>query len=95
MEKSTFEKVSDIILDIADNVEKTDITNNSNIMKDLDIDSLDMLEIMFAVDKGFGIKIPLEAWSRQTDTGEVEAGYYWRMDSFCNHIDRLVADTKK
>ena len=41
------------------------IKPEAHAIDDLGIDSLDFLDIVFALDKKFGIKIPLEAWTRK------------------------------
>ena len=38
---------------------------------DLGIDSLDFLDVAFAIDKAFGIKMPLEQWTQEVNEGGV------------------------
>jgi acyl carrier protein len=60
--ESTFDRVADIIADTCD-IERDKITPESHVINDLGIDSLDFLDIAFAIDKAFGIKMPLECTS--------------------------------
>ena len=61
---STFETVSKIISETCD-IPLEKITPESHAIDDLGIDSLDFLDIAFAIDKAFGIKLPLEKWTQE------------------------------
>lgn len=54
-----FEKVKEIIAEQLD-AEVSEITMETSMMKDLDADSLDAVEIMMALEDEFGITIPDE-----------------------------------
>lgn len=54
-----FEKVKNIIAEQLDK-EASDITMETSMMKDLEADSLDAVEIMMALEDEFGISIPDE-----------------------------------
>ena len=54
-----FEKVRDIIADQLD-VDKESITADTNLMRDLEADSLDAVEIIMAIEDEFDIEIPDE-----------------------------------
>ena len=54
-----FEKIRDILAEQL-GVEKDDITPETNIMKDLEADSLDVVEIIMAIEDEFEIEIPDE-----------------------------------
>lgn len=54
-----FEKVRDIIAEQLD-VDKNSITPETNLMKDLEADSLDAVEIIMAIEDEFGLEIPDE-----------------------------------
>jgi len=51
------EKVRDIIAD-ALYLEKDEVTKEASLMKDLGAESIDFLDIVFRLEKEFGIKIP-------------------------------------
>ena len=53
----TFEKVRDIIVEQL-GVEETMVTPETNMMKDLEADSLDAVEIIMAIEEEFGVEIP-------------------------------------
>ncbi|MEL6750926.1 MAG: acyl carrier protein [Pseudomonadota bacterium] len=87
---STFDKVADIIADTSE-IPREDITPESHTIDDLGIDSLDFLDIVFAIDKEFGIKIPLEAWTQEVNDGKVATEEYFVLKNLCAKIDQLVA----
>ncbi len=88
---STFDKVADIIADTSE-IPREDIKPDSHTIDDLGIDSLDFLDIVFAVDKEFGIKIPLEAWTQDVNDGKADTEEYFVMKNLCGKIDTLVQD---
>ena len=87
---STFDKVADIISDTSE-IPREDIKPESHTIDDLGIDSLDFLDIVFAVDKEFGIKIPLEEWTQEVNDGKASTEDYFVMKNLCAKIDGLVA----
>ena len=62
---------------------------------DLGIDSLDFLDIAFAIDKAFGIKLPLEKWTQEVNEGKAKTEDYFVLGALCNKIDELVAAKEK
>ncbi len=87
---TTFDKVADIIADTSE-IERDSITPESHTIDDLGIDSLDFLDIVFAIDKEFGIKIPLEQWTQDVNDGKVATEEYFVLKNLCDKIDSLVA----
>lgn len=54
-----FEKVREIIVDQL-SVDENDVTMDTHLMKDLEADSLDAVEIIMAIEDEYGIEIPDE-----------------------------------
>ena len=54
-----FEKIKEIIIEQL-NVEEDLITMDTHLMKDLEADSLDAVEIIMGIEDEFGIEIPDE-----------------------------------
>jgi acyl carrier protein len=52
-----FDKIRDIIVEQL-NVDKSLVTADTNLMKDLEADSLDAVEIIMGIEEEFGIEIP-------------------------------------
>ena len=87
---TTFDKVADIIAETCD-IPRETITPDSHAIDDLKIDSLDFLDIAFAIDKAFGIKLPLEQWTQEVNEGKVPAEEYFVLKNLCARIDELIA----
>ncbi len=87
---STYEIVAEVIADTGD-VEPEEINPDAHAIDDLGIDSLDFLDIVFALDKKFGIKIPLESWTQEVNDGTASVEDYFVLKNLCARIDELVA----
>ena len=88
---STYETVAGIISDTCD-IDTSKITPESHAINDLGIDSLDFLDVAFAIDKAFGIKMPLEQWTQDVNAGKVSSDEYFVLKNLCANIDKLVAE---
>lgn len=87
---SAFDRVADIIAETS-GVDRARILPDSHVIKDLEIDSLDFLDIVFAIDKEFGIKVPVEQWTQEVNNNEAPAEQYFVMKNLATRIDELVA----
>lgn len=87
---AVFDKVADIIAETSE-IDREEITPESHTIEDLGIDSLDFLDIVFAIDKEFGIKIPLEKWTQEVNDGQAPTEEYFVMKNLCSKIDELIA----
>jgi acyl carrier protein len=87
---STFDTVANIIAETCD-IPRENINPESHAIDDLQIDSLDFLDIAFAIDKAFGIKLPLEQWMQEVNDGKATTEQYFVLKNLCGHIDQLVA----
>ena len=90
MMSSTFDKIADIIAETCD-IPRDTITPESHAIDDLGIDSLDFLDIAFAIDKAFGIKLPLEKWTQEVNDGKATTEQYFVLKNLSERIDELVA----
>jgi acyl carrier protein len=87
---STFDTVANIIAETCD-IPRDQIKPESHAIDDLGIDSLDFLDIAFAIDKAFGIKLPLEEWTQEVNDGKATTEQYFVLGNLCSQIDALVA----
>ena len=87
---STFDTVAEVITQTSD-IPREKITPEAHAIDDLGIDSLDFLDIAFAIDKAFGIKLPLEAWTKEVNEGTAKVEDYFVLKNLCARIDELVA----
>jgi len=90
MKTEIFDKVADIIAETSD-IPRDTIKLESHAINDLGIDSLDFLDIAFAIDKAFGIKLLLEQWTQDVNDGKATTEQYFVLDNLCASIDGLVA----
>jgi acyl carrier protein len=87
---STFDQVATIIAETCD-IPRDTITPDSHAIDDLGIDSLDFLDIAFAIDKAFGIKLPIERWTQEVNDGQATTEQYFVLKNLCARIDDMVA----
>jgi acyl carrier protein len=87
-----FDKVADIIAAMSD-IPRDKIRPDSHAINDLGIDSLDFLDIAFAIDNAFGIRLPLEQWTQEVNDGKATTEQYFVLNNLCASIDGLVAAT--
>ena len=87
---STFETVAGIISETCD-IPREKITVESHAINDLGIDSLDFLDVTFAIDKRFVIKMPVEKWMQEVNEGRGSAEDYFVLKNLCTRIEELVA----
>ncbi len=87
---TTFDMVAGIISETCD-IPREKITPESHAINDLGIDSLDFLDVAFAIDKAFGIKMPLETWTQEVNDGTISSDRYFVLRGLCGNIDSLVA----
>ena len=87
---STFDVVAKVISETSE-IPLEQITPEAHAIDDLGIDSLDFLDIAFAIDKAFGIKLPLEQWTQEVNDGKATTEQYFVLKNLCARIDELIA----
>ena len=90
--RSTFDIVTGMIASTC-GVPRERITPDSDLVNDLGIDSLDLLDISFAIDDAFGIAMPIGQWLRAVHIGQISSDQYFVMKEFCANIDALIVAT--
>jgi acyl carrier protein len=85
-----FDAVADIIADTCD-IPRDQIKRESHAINDLGIDSLDFLDVVFGIDKAFGIKLPLEQWTQEVNDRKATTEQYFVLSNLCARIGDLVA----
>ncbi len=66
----TFDKIKDIIVDQL-GVEEEAVTMDTHLMKDLEADSLDAVEIIMAIEEEFDIEVPDEEAEKFQVVGDI------------------------
>jgi acyl carrier protein len=90
MTSPVFDRIVAIITENSD-VAPEKITPEAHVINDLGIDSLDFLDIVFAIDKAFDIKVPVEAWTQEVNAGKAPAEQYFLLGNLAARIEELVA----
>ncbi len=67
--KSTFDRVKDIVVEQL-GVEEDEVTENASFVEDLGADSLDVVELVMALEEEFGIQIPEEEAEKIQTVGQ-------------------------
>jgi acyl carrier protein len=68
--KMSFDKIKDIIVDQL-GVEADTVTETTSLMKDLEADSLDAVEIIMAIEEEFDVEIPDEEAENFETIGDI------------------------
>jgi len=66
----SFEKIKSIIIEQL-GVDEASVTVDTSLMKDLEADSLDAVEIIMAIEDTFGIEIPDEDAEKFQNVGDI------------------------
>ncbi|MGE0734213.1 MAG: acyl carrier protein [Alphaproteobacteria bacterium] len=90
LNQETFNTVADIIAEVS-SIDRGTITADAHAINDLGIDSLDFLDVTFAIDKKFGIKMPVEKWMEEVNEGKASADEFFVMRNLVRRIEELVA----
>jgi acyl carrier protein len=90
MTSPVFDRIVEIIAENSD-VAAEKMTPDAHVINDLGIDSLDFLDIVFAIDKAFDIKVPVEAWTQEVNAGKAPAEQYFLLGNLAARIEELVA----
>jgi acyl carrier protein len=77
---STFDQIATIIAETCD-IPRDTITPESHAIDDLGIDSLDFLDIAFAIDK----------WTQEVNDGKATTEQYFVLKNLAARVDELVA----
>lgn len=88
--QETFASVAEIIADLSE-VDGGEITPDSHTVNDLGIDSLEFLDIVFDIDKKFGIKMPVEQWMEEVNEGKRDGDDFFVMKNLVVRIEELRA----
>ena len=65
-----FEKLKEMLIDQID-VEEDKVTLDANIADDLGADSLDIFELLMAIEEEFGVEVPAEEAEKLSTIGDL------------------------
>ncbi len=87
---TTFDRVAGIIAEWSD-VERDEIREDSHLVEDLKLDSVDLFDVVFALEREFDIELPIEDFGEEREGQVAIQAPELLMNAFCARIDRLVA----
>jgi acyl carrier protein len=91
----TMSKTLDVLINVISDVcgkNASELRPEQNAIDDLAIDSVDMLDIMYELNRRYEIKIPAERWSSDITAGAAKSADYFVLERFAGHIDALVRE---
>jgi acyl carrier protein len=86
---SSFDIVADIVAETC-HIPRETISLDSDLLRDLGIDSLELFDIGFALDDAFGIRVPVEQWLYAAHTKQA-AERCFIVRELCASIDAMMA----
>ncbi len=69
---TTMERVKEIIVDTL-NLEEEKLTPDAELIKDLEVDSIDVVELVMALEEEYGLSIPDEEVEQLTTLAKITA----------------------
>lgn len=87
--RATFDVVANAIATTC-RVPRDAIVPESNMMSDLGIDSLDLLDLGFALEDKLGVRVPLDTWLRAVHMRTEAAEEYFIVQNLCEQVDALL-----
>jgi acyl carrier protein len=90
---STFETLREIISDLCD-VPAENIRPGVHLLQELDIDSVDFLDVVHEINRRYEISVPVADWVNAVNRGESDARYFV-IDRLIENIDALAAQGAK
>jgi len=86
---SIYKKLITVIEEVSD-IDSSKITLETNVISDLAIDSLDFLDIVFAIDKEYNIHLPVELWLQEINNTNLENKDPFTIINICKEIEKLI-----
>ncbi|MDG1117961.1 MAG: phosphopantetheine-binding protein [Flavimaricola sp.] len=86
----TYDKIVEIVIKTSD-LDPLSITPASRLVEDLGLDSVDMFDLVFALEQEFDIDLPIEAWGEESDGQEPLQMTDITMQSFGARIELLIS----
>ena len=85
---NTTERLVAIICDNSE-LDSEDIKPDSHLFEDLELDSLDFVDITFAIDQEFAVTVPIEDWMQAIENG-AEAAEFFTFGKLLSFIEKQV-----
>jgi acyl carrier protein len=76
------------------NIPRDSITLDSNVAEDFGLDSLSFIDVCYAIDMKFDIRLPYEDWVNAVNSGKIPPQDIFKVRGIVAAIDEIIA-TKK
>jgi acyl carrier protein len=86
MSATAFDVITGIIVDVC-GLDRAQLAPGANAVDDLGIDSVDFLDIIYEIDRHFGIKLPAEAWMEQINAGKATTADFFVLERFAANVE--------
>lgn len=93
MDASIRDFVIDSIREFCD-VGDVEITGQTNLVKDLSLDSIDFLDVVYAIDRKYKIKLPIQTWTAQVSSHQRSGEHFFVLDNFVLRIQEVIAESR-
>ena len=90
VEMSKFDEIADIVVDVCD-VNRELILPETNLIDELEVDSLDFLDVTYDIFKKYDVRLPVEDWMIAINEGTASLEDFFVMSKLVGHIEALVA----
>jgi acyl carrier protein len=91
MTTETLQALKDVISEVCD-IDPDEIKLEANAIEDLGVDSLDFLDISFALEQRLGVKLPAEDWVEAINAGNADLADYFTIGKMVDYIDGVIKE---
>jgi acyl carrier protein len=88
----TFQVVKNVIGEVC-GIEDAKLTPQANCVDDLRIDSIDMLDIVYELNRRLKVLIPMEQWAEEISSGAAKTADYFVLERLAARIDALPRES--
>lgn len=85
----TFDRLAGVVSKTCD-IPRDEIEPANHLIDDLGLDSLDLAELAFAIDREFSVALPIERWSQDVTERNVPAERYLVLENLRAAIAELT-----
>jgi acyl carrier protein len=90
-------QVTEVIKQAVSDVTGTDIATiqpSGHIFNDYNVDSLGFLDVIYDVETGLKVKLPMEAWLAEREKQNIPNKEFFLLSNFISFVERTLASSK-
>lgn len=81
--------VRDVFVQVC-GLEPAELGAETNLIEDVDIDSIDFMDATYEIDQKYGIKLPVEDWMEEVNAGTEGSKERFVLGNLVREIERLT-----